>query len=38
MKINTKDFRVQAGEKVELDKWPTQVDAVYKSKKNITST
>jgi PPK2 family polyphosphate:nucleotide phosphotransferase len=33
MKINTKDFRVAAGKKVKLDKWPTQVKPVYKSKK-----
>lgn len=33
MKINPKDFRVQAGKKVELDKWPTQVKPIYKSKK-----
>jgi PPK2 family polyphosphate:nucleotide phosphotransferase len=34
MKINTKDFRVQKGEKVDLDKWSTEVDAVYKSKED----
>ena len=33
MKINVKDFRVPAGKKVKLDKWPTQVEPVYKSKK-----
>jgi len=33
MKINPKDFRVPAGEKVNLQKWPTKVKAVYKSKK-----
>jgi PPK2 family polyphosphate:nucleotide phosphotransferase len=33
MKIKTKDFRVAAGKKVKLDKWPTQVKPVYKSKK-----
>jgi PPK2 family polyphosphate:nucleotide phosphotransferase len=32
MKINTKDYRVFEGDKVHLRKWPTQVDAVYKSK------
>jgi PPK2 family polyphosphate:nucleotide phosphotransferase len=32
MKINTKDFRVGEGDKVDLDKWPTKVDPVYKSK------
>jgi PPK2 family polyphosphate:nucleotide phosphotransferase len=33
MKINVKDFRVPEGEKVSLEKWPTLVDPVYKSKK-----
>ncbi|MGR9087405.1 MAG: ADP-polyphosphate phosphotransferase [Gammaproteobacteria bacterium] len=33
MKINVKDFRVPEGEKVNLQKWPTLVDPVYKSKK-----
>ncbi|OAI15593.1 phosphate--nucleotide phosphotransferase [Methylomonas lenta] len=33
MKINIKDFRVPEGEKVNLKKWPTLVDPVYKSKK-----
>ena len=33
MKIHTKDFRVIEGDKVDLDKWPTKVDPVYKSKK-----
>ncbi len=33
MKINIKDFRVTQGEKVDLDKWPTRVNPVYKSKK-----
>ena len=33
MKINSKDFRVPAGEKVNLKKWPTLVKPVYKSKK-----
>ena len=32
MKINSKDFRVQEGDKVNLKKWPTKVDPVYKSK------
>jgi PPK2 family polyphosphate:nucleotide phosphotransferase len=32
MKINTKDFRVKEGETVNLDKWPTLVKPVYKSK------
>jgi len=33
MKINLKDFRVQAGEKVKLKKWPTLVKPIYRSKK-----
>ena len=32
MKINSKDFRVREGEEVDLKKWPTKVDPVYKSK------
>jgi len=32
MKIDTKDFRVREGEKVNLKKWPTEVSPVYKSK------
>jgi PPK2 family polyphosphate:nucleotide phosphotransferase len=34
MKIKSKDFCVQEGEQVDLKKWPTLVDPVYKSKKN----
>jgi PPK2 family polyphosphate:nucleotide phosphotransferase len=33
MKINSKDFRVEEGDKVHLQKWPTEVEPVYKSKK-----
>ena len=33
MKINSKDFRVPADEKIDLDKWPTHVKPTYKSKK-----
>ena len=33
MKIDSKDFRVQPGEKVDLGKWPTKVKPVYQSKK-----
>jgi len=33
MKINIKDFRLAAGKKDRLDKWPAQVKPVYKSKK-----
>jgi len=32
MKISSKDFCVREGDKVDLDKWPTRVDPVYKSK------
>ena len=32
MKINSKDFRVREGHDVDLKKWPTKVDPVYKSK------
>ncbi len=33
MKIDSKDFRVREGDEVDLRKWPTKVDPVYKSKK-----
>jgi PPK2 family polyphosphate:nucleotide phosphotransferase len=33
MKIDSNDFRVPAGKKVNLKKWPTLVKPVYKSKK-----
>ena len=32
MKIISQDFRVQEGKKVNLKKWPTIVNPVYKSK------
>ena len=32
MKIHSKDFRVAEGDKVDLKKWPTKVDPVYKSR------
>jgi PPK2 family polyphosphate:nucleotide phosphotransferase len=32
MKMNSKDFRVREGDKVNLKKWPTLVDPAYKSK------
>ncbi len=32
MKIKSKDFRVREGEAVDLKKWPTKVEPVYKSK------
>jgi len=34
MKIHSKDFRVREGADVDLKKWPTTVDPVYKSKKH----
>ncbi|MBF0245730.1 MAG: polyphosphate kinase 2 family protein [Planctomycetes bacterium] len=33
MKIDTKDFRFPVGEAAKLEKWPTHVEPVYKSKK-----
>jgi PPK2 family polyphosphate:nucleotide phosphotransferase len=32
MQINSTDFRVREGDEVDLKKWPTKVDPVYKSK------
>ena len=32
MKIHTKDFRLDEGEDVDLNKWPTKIDPVCKSK------
>src|ERR1700678_2260153 len=32
MKMNSKEFRVREGDRVNLKKWPTLVDPVYKSK------
>lgn len=32
MKIKPKDFRVREGDEVDLGKWPTRVEPVYKSK------
>jgi PPK2 family polyphosphate:nucleotide phosphotransferase len=32
MKINTKDLRVREGDEVDLGKYPTKIDPVYKSK------
>ena len=32
MKINSTDFRVREGHEVDLEKWPTKVDLVYRSK------
>ena len=36
MKINSKDFAVQEGHKVDLHKWPTVVDPFYTSKKHYS--
>jgi hypothetical protein len=30
--INPEDFRAKEGNKINLKKWPTSVDAVYESK------
>jgi len=32
MEISAKDFRIKEGDEVDLDKWPTKVDPIYKSK------
>ena len=37
MKIDAKDYRVREGDKVHLEKWPTKVDPVYKSKDQYKS-
>ena len=37
MKISSKDFRVREGHEVDLKKWPTRVDPVYKSKEQYKS-
>jgi hypothetical protein len=33
MKIDSKDFRVREGDEVSLQKWPTSMEPVHKSKK-----
>jgi PPK2 family polyphosphate:nucleotide phosphotransferase len=38
MTIDSKDFRVKAGEKVDLQKCPTKVDRFYKSKEHYQKT
>ena len=35
MKIESKDFRVREGDKVNLKKWPTKVKPYYASKKQL---
>jgi PPK2 family polyphosphate:nucleotide phosphotransferase len=37
MKIESKEFRVREGEAVDLKKWPTKIDPVYKSKEHYKS-
>ena len=37
MKIHSKDFRVGEGDRVNLKKWPTRIDPVYKSKEHYKS-
>jgi PPK2 family polyphosphate:nucleotide phosphotransferase len=37
MKIDSKEFRVREGEAVDLKKWPTKIDPVYKSKEHYKS-
>ena len=34
MKIDSKDFRVKEGDEVNLKKWPTSIDPLYKSKEH----
>lgn len=34
MKINTKDFQVEPGQKIKLKDWPTDIESFYKSKKD----
>ena len=34
MEINSRDFRVPEGGRVKLDKWPTEVEPVYKSREH----
>ncbi|CAH1385789.1 ADP-polyphosphate phosphotransferase [Candidatus Nitrotoga sp. M5] len=36
MKVNSKDFQVKEGEQINLKKWPTLVEPVYKSKKSYS--
>src|SRR6202030_2030913 len=33
MKVSSTDFRVQQGDRINLDKWPTAVEPIYESKK-----
>jgi len=38
MKIDSKDFRVREGDKLNLKKWPTEVKPYYSSKKQLKNT
>jgi PPK2 family polyphosphate:nucleotide phosphotransferase len=38
MKINSNDFRVREGKKVNLKKWPTEITPYYDSKKQFKKT
>jgi polyphosphate kinase 2 (PPK2 family) len=33
MKVRSTDFRVEEGDQVKLDKWPTAIEPIYESKK-----
>src|SRR5690348_17403037 len=33
MKVTSTDFRVEEGEKIDFNKWPTSVEPIYESKK-----
>src|ERR1700723_2077342 len=37
MKIDPKDFRIREGGEVDLRKWPTRIDPVYRSKEHYKS-
>ena len=34
MNVRSTDFRVEEGDQVKLDKWPTAVESIYESKKH----
>ena len=34
MKVRSTDFRVEEGDQVKLDKWPTAVEPIYELKKH----
>jgi polyphosphate kinase 2 (PPK2 family) len=33
MKVRSTDFRMEEGDQVKLDKWPTAIEPIYESKK-----